>query len=148
MPFSGGTIPRDRISPQAAALLNYYPLPNAPAGDRYNFQVPHLAVTHQDAVQARFAQPPLGRNQFFGNIAIQRTTTESTNVFGFTDTTSVSGWIRRSTGRSGSAILLAARRYQFTSLGTDVTVFCQPLERIRGCHRRQQPEPVTGVRPL
>ena len=33
-------IPRDRLSPQAAALLRYYPLPNVDAGGRYNYQTP------------------------------------------------------------------------------------------------------------
>src|SRR4029079_8185477 len=34
-PFDGGVIPRDLISPQAAALLGYYPLPNgdSPSGN-------------------------------------------------------------------------------------------------------------------
>ena len=33
-PFAGGVIPGARISPQAAALLGYYPLPNLVTGAR------------------------------------------------------------------------------------------------------------------
>ena len=53
MPFPGNVIPPARLSPQAASLLNYYPLPNLDAGGRFNYQAPVLATKHQDAAQAR-----------------------------------------------------------------------------------------------
>ena len=53
-------------------------------------QVPVVTVVRQDAVQTRVTQPPFGRNQLFGSLAYQRTTTESTNLFGFEDSTLVS----------------------------------------------------------
>ncbi len=123
-PFPGGVIPRDRISPQAASLLGYYPLPNLDAGNRYNFQAPLVTVTRQDSIQTRITQPPFGRNQTYGNVAYQRTTTESTNVFGFTDATTVSGidtainWSRRF-----SQFFSLRLRYQFTRLATEVTPY-------------------------
>ena len=123
-PFPGNVIPGNRISPQAAALLAYYPLPNIDPGGRYNFQTPLVTVTRQDAVQSRLTQPPFGRNQLYGNVAYQRTTTESTNVFGFTDAGTVSGidtavnWSRRFS-QSFSLRL----RYQFTRLDTEVTPY-------------------------
>src|SRR6185503_118575 len=89
LPFAGSVIPRDRISPQAAALLGYYPLPNLDAAGRYNFQTPLVTSTRQEGVQSRVTQPPFGRNQMFGNIVYQRTTTEATNLFGFEDATVV-----------------------------------------------------------
>src|SRR5262245_58765309 len=73
LPFPGNTIPRDRISPQAAALLSYYPQPNIDTGDRVNYQAPLVTAVRQDAVQSRITQPPFGRNQMFGNVAYQRT---------------------------------------------------------------------------
>ena len=72
-PFAGGVIPAERISPQAAALLSYYPRPNLDAGGQYNFQAPVLTATRQDSIQARVTQPLNLRNQLFGTVAYQRT---------------------------------------------------------------------------
>src|SRR5258706_4915650 len=77
-PFAGNLIRRDRISPQAAALLAYYPQPNTDAAGRYNYQTPVLGVTRQDAVQSRATQPINTRNQLSGTFAYQRTTTDTT----------------------------------------------------------------------
>ena len=121
--FANSTIPRDRISPQAASLLNYYPLPNAGTGG-FNYQTPVVTAVRQDAIQTRVTQPPFGRNQIFGNFAYQRTTTESTNLFGFMDANQVSGvdtainWSHR---YSQSFSLRA--RYQFTRLTTQLTPY-------------------------
>ena len=124
LPFPGSMIPRDRISPQASALLGFYPLPNVDAASRYNFQTPLVTVTRQDSVQSRLTQPPFGRNQVFGNVIYQRTRTEATNVFGFTDATEITGvdgavnWSRRF-----SQFFSVRLRYQFTRLDTQVTPF-------------------------
>src|SRR6185295_18204323 len=97
------------------ALLGYYPLPNLDAAGRYNFQTPLVTLTRQEAIQSRITQPPFQRNQMFGNIVYQRKTTEATNVFGFTDTTQVSGvdgavnWSRRF-----SPFFSLRLRYQYT----------------------------------
>jgi hypothetical protein len=122
--FPGDVIPGDRISPQAASLLGYYPLPNIDPGGRYNFQTPLVTFTRQDAIQSRLTQPPFGRNQFYGNVAYQRTTTASTNVFGFTDPSTVSGidaavnWSRRFSQSFGSGSVI-----RFTRLDTEVTPY-------------------------
>jgi hypothetical protein len=89
-PFAGNVIPRDRISQQAAALLNYYPQPNIDAAGRYNYQTPILVGTHQDSVQSRITQTLSGRTQLFGNVGYQRTTTDTTSLFGFDDSSLVS----------------------------------------------------------
>ena len=124
-PFPGAVIPQARLSPQATSLLNYYPLPNLDAGGRFNYQTPVLAATHQDAAQARFTQVlGGGRNQLFGNLAIQRTSTDAGTVFGLTDATEVSGidtavnWSHRF-----SQLLSIRLRYQFTRLSTSVTPY-------------------------
>ena len=49
VPFPGNIIPQNRISPQALALLGFYPLPNFDGGSRYNYQIPIVGPTHQDA---------------------------------------------------------------------------------------------------
>lgn len=90
-PFPGNQIPQPRISPQAQALIEMYALPNINGDSRYNYQVPLLDPQHQDALQTRIAQS-LGRNdQFFGSFALQSIRSDSTNVFGFLDRTSIMG---------------------------------------------------------
>ena len=49
----GIVIPQNRISPQAKALLDLYPLPNFDASTRYNYQISTVAITHQDDLQSR-----------------------------------------------------------------------------------------------
>ena len=124
-PFAGAVIPQARLSPQAVALLNEYPLPNVEAGGHFNYQTPVLQTTHQDAAQARLSQAlPGGKNQLFGNLALQRTTTDTGNVFGFTDSTRASGidttmnWSHRF-----SQLLSLRLRYQFTRLTNTVTPY-------------------------
>src|SRR4029077_1961856 len=62
LPFSGNAIPASRISPQAAALVGYYPQPNVGGASGYNFQAPILVVTRQDNLQSRFNQALSTRN--------------------------------------------------------------------------------------
>jgi hypothetical protein len=124
-PFAGNVIPSARLSPQAASLLGYYPVPNLDAAGRFNYQAPVLETRHQDAGQARVTQSLNGgRNQLFGNLALQRTTTDAGTVFGFVDSSRVSGidttanWSHRF-----SQFLSLRLRYQFTRLTTSVTPY-------------------------
>jgi hypothetical protein len=88
----GNIVPESRISPQARALLSYYPLPNFASTQPYNFQVPLVGSTHQDSLQSR-GNKVLGRkNQVSGMFAMQSTRSDSTNIFGFLDTNSMLGW--------------------------------------------------------
>jgi trimeric autotransporter adhesin len=123
--FPGNVIPQARLSPQAASLLSYYPLPNVTgAGGRFNYQTAVLDTKRQDAAQVRYSQGGFGRNQFFGNLALQRTTTDAGNVFGLTDSTAASGidsitnWSHRF-----SQFLSLRVRYQFTRLTNNVTPY-------------------------
>jgi len=43
-PFPGSLIPQSRMSPQARALLAFYPLPNFNGDAGYNFQIPILRI--------------------------------------------------------------------------------------------------------
>jgi trimeric autotransporter adhesin len=92
LPFAGNVIPRDRISPQAAALIGYYPLPDSNAAGRFNYQRPLLTATRQDNIQSRLGQSINGRNQLQGTIAYQRGTVESTSLLGFDTTRKNSGF--------------------------------------------------------
>jgi trimeric autotransporter adhesin len=133
LPFPGGVIPRDRISPQAAALLGYYPMPNVDGIDGYNYQTPLLTATKQDGVQTRFTQPPFGRNQFYGNFAYQRVEAATTNAFGFADANGVSGvdtainW-----SRQVSQFFSFRIRYQYLRTATDVTPYFANRRNVSG----------------
>jgi len=86
-PFAGNAIPADRISPQAAALLGYYPQPNS-TGSGYNFQTPIVVTTKSDTGATRLQhQLRGGREQFQGVLSYNRTTVEAANLFSFVDTT-------------------------------------------------------------
>ena len=47
LPFPGGVIPSSRITPQAAALLAYYPLPNGLTSAGANYQAAIVTATQQ-----------------------------------------------------------------------------------------------------
>ena len=85
VPFEGNQIPQYRISPQAQALLNLYPLPNF-TGGRYNYQLATVGITHQDALQTRMNKLVGRRNQVSGLFAMQSSRTDNPNLFGFLDT--------------------------------------------------------------
>ena len=106
LPFSGNLIPAAQISPQARALLNFYPLPGFSGDPRYNYQIPIVTSTHQDALQSRFGQMFNPKNQLYGGFAFQSTRTATPNLFGFLDTTDALGiktsvnWSHRLSQRS------------------------------------------------
>ncbi len=133
LPFAGNIIPRERISPQAASLLGYYPLPNLDGATGDNFQAPLVTGTRQDGIQLRLAQPGLGRNQLSGNVGYQRTTTGVTNVLGFADSTVMAGldtgvnWTRRL-----SRSLTLRLRYQFTRQTIEVTPYFSNRANVSG----------------
>jgi hypothetical protein len=90
-PLPGNVIPQSAISPQAKALLNFYPFPNFAGSSRYNYQIPLVGITHQDSLQSRVNEIIDRRNQIFGLFAMQSTRTDTPNVFGFLDTGSTLG---------------------------------------------------------
>jgi trimeric autotransporter adhesin len=85
-PFGGNAIPPERISPQAKALLAYYPLPTSDLIRGANFQAPILTKTTQDSVQLSMNQSLNFRTSVGGSIGYQRAVADSGNLFGFTDT--------------------------------------------------------------
>jgi hypothetical protein len=101
-PFPGNLIPQNRISPQAAALLNLYPLPNfVPSGSqtpvasqtpvRYNYQIPIVDILHQDDFQGRANKMLNNKNFVNGQFAYRNSRADSPNILGFLDTTGISG---------------------------------------------------------
>jgi hypothetical protein len=132
-PFPDNTIPAARLSPQAMSLLRFYPQPSVDAAGRSNFQTPVLATTTQDALQVRLLENVSTRNQVFGTVSVQRTTTETANIFGFTDANRIAGvdlpvtWSHRY-----SQALTLRLRYQFTTLATHTTPYFADRENVSG----------------
>ncbi|MGC4055907.1 MAG: TonB-dependent receptor [Paludibaculum sp.] len=124
LPFPGNTIPQSRISPQARALLNYYPLPNFSGSNGYNFQVPLLNPTHQDAMQTRLSKVIGRSNQIFGQFSFQRTREDDPDLFGFLDKRNLLGinsganWTHRFSQR-----LFLNLGVQYSRLSTRMTPF-------------------------
>ena len=84
-PFPGGVIPTSRISPQAQALMALYPLPNFSSA-LYNYQVPLVTISHQDAMQTRLNKTVGRMNQLNGMFAFQDIRGANPSIFNFQDT--------------------------------------------------------------
>jgi hypothetical protein len=87
--LSTGTV--NPIDPVAQSLLNLYPLPNLSGNSEYNYQIPVLNSTHQDALQTRLDKPIGHRDQVYGEFSFQSIRANTTNLFGFVDTTDTLG---------------------------------------------------------
>ena len=84
----GTTFP---MSPQAASLLQLYPLPNVSGNPSYNFQVPVLNSSHEDSLQSRLDKSLGRRDQLYGNFNFQSVRADAVNLFSFVDTTDTLG---------------------------------------------------------
>jgi hypothetical protein len=130
LPFPGNVVP---ISPQAQALLNFYPLPNVTGNPRYNFQTPILSNTHQDALQSRMDKTIGRKDQLYGGFAFQSTRTDNPDLFSFLDKTSALGintninWSHRFNQRYAMNI-----GYRFSRLATRVMPFWQDRANVSG----------------
>ncbi len=89
-PFPGNVIPTNRISPQAAALLSYYPQPTF-AGSIYDYQAAVVGVTASNSLQTRVNKTLTPRWQMNGGFAFQHSDGQSPNLFDFTDHTNSLG---------------------------------------------------------
>jgi len=127
-PFPNNIVP---LSQQAKALLDYYPLPNVATNPRYNFQIPILDSTDQDAMQLRLDKTLNNTNQVYGSFAFQNTRSSDTNLFSFTDAMQTLGitlginWSHRF-NRS----LSFNAGYRFSRLSTRVTPYWEDRENV------------------
>ena len=107
---------------QAQDLLKLYPLPNVSGNSLYNYQVPVITDTHQDALQSRLDKTIGNKNQFYGGFAFQSIRSSGTDLFGFLDTTDTLGinanvnWAHRF-----SHEFFLTTGYKFSRLRTQVT---------------------------
>jgi trimeric autotransporter adhesin len=91
-PFPGNVIPQNRISPQATALLKYYPLPNFNPNGSINYQIPIVSVNNSDTVGTRLNKTINMKNFLVGGFNYQNNRGVNPSLFGFTDTTASAGW--------------------------------------------------------
>lgn len=84
-PFAGNVLPSGRISPQAAALLAYYPHADLEGAGRFNYQSPLITSTRQDGVQSTASYRNNNPNSISGAVSLQRTAVNTTTLFGFED---------------------------------------------------------------
>jgi hypothetical protein len=134
-PFPGNRIPASRISPQAQALLNLYPLPNFNSGSGYNYQVPLVNPTHQDALQTRFNKTldAKNQNQLYGRFAFQSMRADNPSLFNFLDTTATLGintslnWSHRFNRQ-----LFLNLGFQFSRFSTRLTPYFANRENVSG----------------
>ena len=85
-PFEANAIPIDRISPQAAALLAYYPHADPASTGRFNYQAPLVTTSRQNGVRSRATYTITDRNRISVAGSFQSSESTSTSLFGFTDT--------------------------------------------------------------
>ena len=136
-PSTGRPFPDNRIpvSPQSQALLELYPLPNISGTPRYNYQVPVLNSSHQDALLSRLDKALGHKDELFGGFNFQSTRASSTNLFGFTDATDTLGinanihWSHRF-----SQHLYIYSSYHFSRLRTRIA----PILRTAGTFRAKR----------
>ncbi len=132
-PFPGNIIPQNRISPQARALLNLYPLPNISGNPQYNYQIPLTSNTLVDTLQFRFDKTFYHGNEIYGDFTFQSTHTGAPNLFEFLDATDVQGintgvyWSHR----FGQLVSLNFG-YRFSRLATRITPYWQSRENVSG----------------
>jgi hypothetical protein len=91
--FPGNVIPADRISPQALALLQYYPEADPAATGLRNYQIPAPTSNHSMSAGASVSNLITNNTNLLGlNGSYQRNGNDSTSLFGFEGTNAGSGF--------------------------------------------------------
>jgi hypothetical protein len=130
--FPGNQIPASQISPIAAGLLKYYPLPNSSGGtanSALNFASSATGHTNGDNVNARLSYSFNSKNQVNGGIQWQRQDTVTPSEFA----AAIPGWQDTSTANGVNANvayiyhfttrLIATTRFNFSRATTLATPF-------------------------
>jgi hypothetical protein len=85
-PFPGNVIPANRINSAAAALLNYYPLPNL-SGAAQNYQTSWAGYNNSHNLNSRLSNIRFGSyDRLNFNLGYQGSSNSTPNLFGFVDT--------------------------------------------------------------
>jgi hypothetical protein len=132
-PFANNIIPANRISPQAIALLRFYPTANFGSSSRYNYQTSVGNKSAQDGLSARLNKNVNRSNQLAGSFSYQNTRNQNNNLFNFLDHTNVEGfaisgtWQHRFTQR-----LFTTYKLEFNRQTTDAMPFFANKENVSG----------------
>lgn len=126
-PFADNVIPADRISPQAAALLAYYPAavpPKPLGGGGFNYQAPVVTATRQNGFRSALNYTTFSQKTFSGGASYQRTATDTTSLFGFEDSrqSSLLGG-QASVQLRPSRYMTFTARYQYSRASTESVPF-------------------------
>ncbi|MBZ5576436.1 MAG: carboxypeptidase regulatory-like domain-containing protein [Acidobacteriia bacterium] len=133
IPFSGNVIPQSQISPQAQALLRFFPEPNFASNGRYNYQIGLVNIVHQDSLQSRVNKAIGRKNQVAGSFAMQSTRSDNPNLFGFLDTNDSLGYNLNANWRhSLTPRLFLNLGYQFSRQSIRINPFFANRENVAG----------------
>jgi hypothetical protein len=120
----GGVIPSARISPQAAALLPYFPLPNMPLTNGANYEAPVTSATTQDVAQFGTNKNLSNRTSLGVSLSYRRIVTDSIDLFDFNDSNRQSSLSTNATWTKRFSTRMQVRAtYQFTRAVSTVTPF-------------------------
>src|ERR1700722_18011579 len=130
LPFPGNVVP---VSSQAQSLLQLYPLPNITGNPLYNYQIPVLNSSHQDALLSRLDKTLGHRDELYGGFNFQSTRAANTNLFQFVDTTDTLGinaninWSHRFNHH-----IFGYATYRFSRLRTNIVPYFENRKNISG----------------
>jgi hypothetical protein len=80
LPFQNNTIPQSRINPTAAALLNYYPLPNAASGNgSFNYETLVSTPSTTNGADLRIDQVISQKQQVYARFSAKNISSEVAN---------------------------------------------------------------------
>jgi trimeric autotransporter adhesin len=116
----------------AQSLLSLYPLPNVAGNSNYNYQVPALNGTHNNALDAHLGKYLSGGN-ISGELGLLDMRSDQTNLFGFRDTTGslgLNGTLKLD--RRVANNLWAHLSYNYSRLRTQVTPYFENRINISG----------------
>ena len=88
MAFPNNTIPENRISPQATALLALYPQPNLQGNKQYNYEASLSTLQSRDAIHSYVGLAIGHRDELSAELAGESSRSRSNNLFKFIDQTS------------------------------------------------------------
>ncbi len=130
LPYLNNKIP---VNAQAQALLNLYPLPNFAGNSQYNYQVPLVTDTHQDALTSNASKTIGRRDQLTGTFAATSSRASTVNLLGFVDATRGLGLSTTvSWAHTFNAHVRANLGYQFSRQSNRITPFWANRSNVSG----------------
>jgi hypothetical protein len=88
VPYANNMIP---VGAVAQSLLAYYPLPNIPTTNGFNYQLPILSSNDQEAMQMRLNKNVTRKDNVDGGFQFRDVHASGANIFGFVDKTNTLG---------------------------------------------------------